>query len=965
MLTEDLFHNLKERLQKEILVLDGAFGTMVQRLNLDEKDFRDESFSGCKHELKGLNDVLCVTRPDIVSQIHREYLEAGADIISTNSFNCNAISLADYDLEDKVYQLAFAAAKLARDSVDLFQKGHKDSLPRYVAGSVGPTCKSASISSDLLHPEKREVEFSTLAATYELQMKGLLDGGADIILIETVFDTLNAKAALFAADKLSKERGIEIPVMLSMTIANDGGKTLSGQSLEAFLASVDHYPLLSLGLNCSFGPEKLMPHVRRLSEISPFPVSMHPNAGLPNENGDYDVDPLSFSLTIQKGLDERILNIVGGCCGTTPEHIAQLSQRVKGSLPRIIPQKTHTLTISNLDTLAIDENTGFINVGERTNVAGSAAFSRLIREKKYEEAIDVARKQIDAGAQIIDICMDAPMIDAVSSMKKFLNLIGAEPEISRVPIMIDSSDMEVIKTGLESIQGKSIVNSISLKEGEEDFLHKAAEIKRYGALPIVMLFDEEGQADTFDRKCKVAKRVYDLLTKNGFAPEEIIIDPNILTIATGIPEHDLYAKAYIDATRWIKTNLPHAKVSGGVSNLSFAFRGNNKVRKVLHSVFLYHAVKAGMDMAILNPQSFISYSEIEPDLLLLAEDLILYRRPDAAERLLEYASKHDEEKESSKDRVTVKEHLSVEELIKISLIKGDKSNINEYVGKALEKYKTPFSVIEKILMPSMSTIGQYFGEGKMFLPQVVKSARVLKDYVTALEPFLPKDDIQVNKGKVLIATVKGDIHDIGKNIVSLIAGCNGFDVIDLGVMVDASEIACKAVVLKPEAILLSGLITPSLTEMIKVCRELERRGITIPVIVGGATTSEKHTALKIAPEYSGVVVHSADAAANSRILSNLVSEKRDEYIKQIKEDQLKLRNEFFEKNLKEKIFPVDTARNRANKKIEPSPAPLEKGIFVFNDISIEEIIPLINWSFYFNAWGLKGISPEIFQSPQY
>ena len=848
---------LYEQLEKRILLLDGGFGTMVQGYGLQEEDYRGERFGDWPVQLKGCNDLLVLTRPDVVREIHEKYLQAGADIIETDSFNANAVSLADYRMEGLAYEISKAAAETARRAADEFT-ARNPQKPRFVAGSMGPTNRTASMSADVANPAAREVTFAQLAEAYTDQARGLMDGGADILLVETVFDTLNAKAALYAIDTLCAKLGRRIPVMVSGTLADASGRTLSGQTVEAFAASVSHAELLSIGLNCAYGARQLLPYLERLAAVAETRVSAHPNAGLPNVMGGYDETPEMFAEDVGEYLRRGLVNIVGGCCGTTPAHIFELSKIAGQYAPRPLPEHRHTTVLSGLEPLRIVPEANFINIGERTNVAGSAKFARLIREGNYEEALSVARAQVDAGAQIVDVCMDDGLIDGPAAMRTFLNLMASEPEIARVPVMIDSSKWEVLAAGLEATQGKSVVNSISLKEGEAEFLRRAAEIHRFGAAAVVMLFDERGQADTCERKIEVAERAYKLLTDNGFPPEDIIFDPNVLAVATGIPEHDGYAKAFIDATRWIKENLPHAKVSGGVSNLSFAFRGNNAVREAMHSAFLYHAIRAGMDMGIVNPQLLRVYSEIEPELLARVEDVILCRRADAAERLTEYAQEVRQTAETAPQAPDAWRAGTLEERIGHAMLKGVADYIEQDALEGYEALGTPMAVIDTLLMPAMERVGALFGEGKMFLPQVVKTARVMKRAVAALTPYIEQGSASQahNAGKVLIATVKGDVHDIGKNIVAVVMACNGYEIRDLGVMVESERIVDEAVAWGAQCICLSGLITPSLDEMAHVCEELERRSLRIPVIIGGATTSDLHTAVKIAPVYSGAVIHS-------------------------------------------------------------------------------------------------------------
>lgn len=944
---------MTEYFKNRVLLLDGAMGTMVQRYCLSDTDYKGERFKDLPNELKGCHDILSLTQPDIICSIHHEYLEAGADIITTNSFNSNSISLADYGLSDLAYEIARGSALIARKAADEFSAKTPDK-PRFVAGTVGPTNKTASMSADIMDPSSRDVSFDQLKDAYQIQIKGLLDGGADIILIETVFDTLNAKAALQAVENLRPYYEREIPVMISATLSDASGRTLSGQTLEAFYSSVSHAGLLSVGLNCAFGPSQLLPYIARLDKIAGCLVSCHPNAGLPNQLGEYDETPDSFAEKIKEFLIDRHVNIIGGCCGTTPEHIRKIAGFINEYTPRIVPPKNHTLTLSNLDSLIVSSEKNFINIGERTNVAGSAKFARLIREGNFSEAVNIARRQIDAGAQIIDICMDAPLIDGPKSMETFLRLIGSDPEISRVPVMIDSSDWTIIETGLKNCQGKSIVNSISLKEGEEEFLRRARLIRKYGAAAVAMLFDERGQADTFDRKIEVARRSYDLLTNDGFAPEDIIFDPNILTIATGVEESERYALDFINAVKWIKSNLPYVHISGGVSNLSFSFRGNNPIREALHSVFLYHAVSAGLDMAIVNSQMLKIYDDIDPRLIGLIEDVIFVRRPDATERLLEFASEKNSQTVVKEDTLESPEKSVPSAYIRKLLIKGSDDGLNECLIELRKEYASGLEIIEKILMPVMEEIGMLFGEGKMFLPQVIKSARVLKLAISSISDSMMSESSLAYKGKVIIATVRGDIHDIGKNIVSLVVGCNGFEVLDLGVMADASRIADEALRHKPIAVLLSGLITPSLNEMVEVCRELQRRGLDIPVIVGGATTSPLHTALKIAPEYDGLVLHSPDASCNARFLAKLSSSEKDEFTKEMKDAQKRL-VENYEKSSSGRmsLLTLEEARQKAVKKKHASAVPAygEKSVFVNFDIN--EIESFIDWDAFFSSWEIR------------
>ena len=961
-------HNrLNDALQERILLLDGGFGTMVQRYGLSEADYRGERFRELPGQLRGCNDLLNLTRPDIIREIHTRYLQAGADLITTNSFNANAISLTDYGISDLAREIARASASIARAAADEYTQ-RNPSKPRFVAGSMGPTNRTASMSADVSDPAAREVTFSQLAEAYGEQARGLVEGGADVLLIETVFDTLNAKAALYAVDRLGEELGRQLPVMVSGTLADASGRTLSGQTVEAFWVSVSHARLLSVGLNCAYGARQMLPYLERLAAVAEVRVSAHPNAGLPNVMGGYDETPEMFAADVEEYLRRGLLNIVGGCCGTTPEHIFELSKIVGRYAPRPLSAPRHETVLSGLEPLRIVPEANFINVGERTNVAGSARFARLIREHNYEEALSVARAQVEAGAQIVDVCMDDGLIDGVEAMRTFLNLMASEPEIARVPTMIDSSKWEVLRTGLEVTQGKSVVNSISLKEGEESFLRRAREIHRYGAAVVVMLFDERGQADTYERKIEVAARAYRLLTEAGFPPEDIIFDPNILAVATGIAEHDRYALDFIEAVRWIKAHLPYAKVSGGVSNLSFAFRGNNAVREAMHSVFLYHAIRAGMDMGIVNPQMLRLYDEIEPELLERVEDVILCRRPDASERLSEYAQQVHQtagQGQQAPDDAWRAEPLA--ERIAHALRKGITEHIEEDALEGLRTLGSTMAVIDTLLMPAMEQVGTLFGAGKMFLPQVVKSARVMKRAVAVLTPYIERSGEQssAKAGRVLIATVKGDVHDIGKNIVSVVMACNGYEIRDLGVMVEPSRIVDEAQAWPADCICLSGLITPSLDEMAHVCEELERRGLRIPVIIGGATTSELHTAVKIAPLYSGVVAHSLNASRNSLILSRLLGPDREAYAGEVKRRQEQLRAEYRRTEAARRLLPYAEVKRRALEEEPHRPVePLYPGRMVFPDFDVADAAPYIDWNFFFPAWGLAGRYPAILDHPE-
>ena len=869
---------LEDLVRQRILILDGAMGTMIQQYGLTEADFRGERFNDIPGQLKGNNDVLCLTRPDVVSDIHRKYLAAGADIIETNSFNATRVSQADYHLECYAYDINLAAARLARQAADAFSTAEK---PRFVAGSVGPTNKTCSMSPDVSNPAFRALTFDDLANDYHEQMTALLEGGVDALLIETIFDTLNAKAALYAAEAAMDKAGRRVPLMLSVTVSDTSGRTLSGQTLDAFLASVQHADLFSVGLNCSFGARQLKPFLEQLAARAPYYISAYPNAGLPNSLGQYDQTPDDMAREVGEYVREGLVNIIGGCCGTTDEYIARFPALVEGAVPHTPAPMPENLWLSGLELLEVKPENNFVNVGERCNVAGSRKFLRLISEKNYEEALGIARRQVEDGAQVIDINMDDGLLDAQSEMVTFLNLIASEPEIARVPVMIDSSKWKVIMAGLKCVQGKAIVNSISLKEGEAKFLEHACLVRRLGAAVVVMAFDEQGQADTYERRIAVCQRAYRLLVdKAGFRPSDIIFDPNVLAVATGMEEHDNYAVDFIRATAWIRSNLPGAHVSGGVSNLSFSFRGNNYIREAMHAVFLYHAIRAGMDMGIVNPASSVLYTDIPADVLERIEDVVLNRRPDAGERLIEMAERLKAEKEAEKNAGAPSVSSSpewrkgtLEERLTYALTKGIADYLEEDLAEALERYPKAVDIIEGPLMAGMNHVGNLFGAGKMFLPQVVKTARTMKKAVAILQPAIEaeKPEGMASAGRVLLATVKGDVHDIGKNIVSVVMACNGYEVIDLGVMVPAETIVQRAVAEKVDMIGLSGLITPSLDEMVHVAAELEKAGLDIPLLIGGATTSALHTALKIVPVYHAPVVHLKDASQNAAVAARLMN----------------------------------------------------------------------------------------------
>ena len=864
---------LEQSIKARVLILDGAMGTMIQRYGLAEADFRGTLLAHLPGQLKGNNDLLCLTRPDVVEDIHRKYLEAGADIIETNTFNATRISQADYHTEDLVGEINLHAARLARALADEYTR-RTPGKPRYVAGSVGPTNKTLSMSPDVNNPALRSLDFKELSQAYAEQMTALLQEGVDALLIETIFDTLNAKAAIHAAQTAMEQTGRKVPLMLSVTVS-EGGRTLSGQTLDAFLASVQHADIFSIGLNCSFGARRMKPYLEQLAARAPYYISVYPNAGLPNSLGQYDQTPDEMAREMKEFLDENLVNIMGGCCGTTDEYIARFAGLANGIPPHVPAPCPNTLWLSGLDLLEVKPENNFVNIGERCNVAGSRKFLRLINEKKYDEALGIARKQVEDGAQVIDINMDDGLLDARAEMVNFLRLIASEPDIARVPVMIDSSDWRVIEAGLECLQGKGIVNSISLKEGEERFLAHARTVRKYGAAVVIMAFDEQGQADTYERKVEVCRRAYRLLTEQaGLRPQDIIFDPNVLAIATGMPDHDQYALDFIRATRWIRQNLPGAHVSGGVSNLSFSFRGNNYLREAMHAVFLYHAIRAGMDMGIVNPASSVLYTDIDPALLERLEDAVLDRRPDAAERLLEMA--HTLQETSSKEEagnVADWRKAPVDERLQHALVKGIDQYLEEDLAEALKQYPRAVDIIEGPLMTGMNRVGDLFGAGQMFLPQVVKTARTMKKAVSILQPVIEseKSGATTSAGRVLLATVKGDVHDIGKNIVSVVMACNGYEIIDLGVMVPAEVIVQRAMEEKADMIGLSGLITPSLEEMAHVAAELEKAQLDIPLLIGGATTSRLHTALKIAPVYHAPVVHLKDASQNAGVAARLMN----------------------------------------------------------------------------------------------
>lgn len=961
--------NLIDILKKKIVVLDGAMGTSIQNFKLTEEDFRGELLKDFHKEQKGNNDVLSLTKPEIIKKIHRDFLEAGSDIIETNTFSSTTISQEDYKLEHLVYDLNYRSAKIAREVADEFTSKTPDK-PRFVAGSIGPTNKTASLSPDVENPGYRNITFDELVEAYSEQISALMDGGIDCVLIETIFDTLNARAAIVAANNVYKLKGKNLPIMISGTLTDKSGRTLSGQKLDTFAQSIRNENVISIGLNCSFGGEDIIPFIKELANTQDMFISVYPNAGLPNILGEYDELPNITAGFIRQLAEEKKVNIVGGCCGTTANHIKAISDVVEGLEPRKIPEIKIESIYCGLEVVRSNKENNFINIGERTNVAGSAKFARLIREKKYEEALSIAKDQVENGAQIIDVNFDDGLLDSVKEMEYFLKLLASEPDISSKPIMIDSSRWEVIEAGLKSIQGKPIVNSISLKNGEDEFLTHARVVKDFGAAVVVMAFDENGQADTFNRKKEICSRAYNLLVnKLKFPPQDIIFDPNILAIATGIEEHDNYAVDYINATRWIKENLPYAKVSGGVSNLSFSFRGNNTIREAMHSVFLYHAIEAGMDMGIVNPGMIQIYDDIPKDLLELVEDVVLNRRKDAAERLLDKAEDYKKGSTSIQTNKNAWRENNLDERLSYSLIKGITEYIDEDLEEAIKKYPKALNIIEGPLMNGMTKVGELFGDGKMFLPQVVKSARVMKKAVSFLLPYIENDkkEGETSKaGKILLATVKGDVHDIGKNIVGVVLACNNFEIIDLGVMVPCEEIIETAIKEKVDIIGLSGLITPSLDEMCHIALEMENRNMNIPIIIGGATTSKAHTALKIAPNYSGTIVYGYDASKTVEICKNLLGENKFEYIQSIEGEYEEVRNTY--NKYEKKMISLEEARENKyqidwnNTNIEQ---PNFIGIKEICNYTISDLRPYIDWTFFFVAWEMKKLYPDILKDSNY
>jgi len=958
--------NFETLLRKRILILDGAMGTMIQRHKFEEEDYRGSRFADHGCDLKGNNDLLVLTQPDIIRDIHTAYLEAGADIIETNTFNSTSIAQADYKLESIVAELNVEAAKVAREAADRMTARTPDK-PRFVAGVIGPTNRTASISPDVNNPGFRNVSFDELVTAFSEAANGLMDGGADLLLVETIFDTLNAKAALFAIEQVFDERGARLPVMISGTITDASGRTLSGQTAEAFWNSLKHIKPISIGLNCALGPKELRQYVEELSNIADVYVSAHPNAGLPNEFGGYDETPEDMVEEIYEWATSGFLNIIGGCCGTSPDHIKAIAASVEKIAPRKIPTIETKCRLSGLEPFHISHDSLYVNVGERTNVTGSARFKKLILEGDYEAALDVARQQVDNGAQVIDINMDEGMLDGEEAMGTFLNLIASEPDISRVPIMIDSSKWHIIETGLKCIQGKGIVNSISLKEGEETFVHHARVIQRYGAAAIVMAFDEEGQADTKERKVEICTRAYKILTEQvGFPPEDIIFDPNIFAVATGIDEHNNYAVDFIEATRIIKQTLPHAMVSGGVSNVSFSFRGNNSVREAIHSVFLYHAIKAGMDMGIVNAGQLAVYDDLPQELRTAVEDVIQNKDSDATERLLDIAEKFkgDGSTASKKEDLAWRD-LPVGKRIEHALVKGMDQYVVEDTEEARQQFARPIEVIEGPLMDGMNVVGDLFGDGKMFLPQVVKSARVMKKAVAYLLPYIDaeKNEAKSSNGIILMATVKGDVHDIGKNIVAVVLQCNNFEVIDLGVMVSANKILEAAREHNVDIVGLSGLITPSLDEMVHVAKEMQRQGFTIPIILGGATTSRAHTAVKIDKNYEQPTIWVKDASRAVGVAQNLISEtKKESFVASINDEYEKVRETHADRHAKVNWLSIEQARANAIKvdwQGYNPPKPAFTGLKVFEDYSLASLRNYIDWTPFFHTWELKGSYPKI------
>ena len=968
----DTPQTIRRLLSERILLLDGAMGTLIQRHSLTEEDFRGSRFKEHPCDLRGNNDLLALTQPDLLRELHTAYLEAGSDIIETNTFAASSISLADYQQQDLSYEINVAAARIARDAADAVAQ-KTPNKPRFVAGAIGPTTKSLSISPDVSDPGYRAVTFDEMEACYREQVTGLLDGGVDLLLVETVFDSLNGKAALVAIQRVFRQTGQSVPVMISGTVVDLSGRTLSGQTPEAFWISISHVPdLLSVGLNCSLGSAQMRPYIEELSTVASVPTSLYPNAGMPNQFGGYDETPEYMAEQLADYARSGFVNIIGGCCGTGPEHIRAFAEVAEQFSPRAIPVVKPYLRLSGLEPLVLRPDTNFVNIGERTNVTGSKRFARLIKDGNYEEAVYVARQQVENGAQMIDVNMDEGMLDAEAAMVKFLNLIAAEPDVARVPVVLDSSRWSVLEVGLRCLQGKGVVNSISLKEGEAAFREQAMKVREFGAAVIVMAFDEEGQADTLERRKTICRRAYDILTRDiGFPPEDIIFDPNIFAIATGIDAHNRYAIDFIEATRWIKENLPGTKVSGGVSNVSFSFRGNNRVREAMHAAFLYHAIQAGMDMGIVNAGQLEIYEEIEPELLTRIEDVLFDRRPDATERLVSFAETvAGAGKERDVSQLAWRD-APVEERMQHALVKGIVEFIEEDAEEARVKLDSPLSVIEGPLMDGMNVVGDLFGQGKMFLPQVVKSARVMKKAVAYLVPFLEEEKARLKdmrpQARVLLATVKGDVHDIGKNIVGVVLACNNYDVIDLGVMVPADKILETARQENVDAIGLSGLITPSLDEMVHVAREMKRQKFEKPLLIGGATTSKIHTAVKIAPEYDQPVVHVLDASRSVSVVGSLLSDSgRDAFLAQVREEYEQLRERHAGRDKHERYLTFEEAaenRYQSDWKTTPIVRPHQLGITTFAEFPLAEIREYIDWSPFFISWEMRGKYPRILDDP--
>lgn len=961
--------SIKDLAAEKILVLDGAMGTMIQMYNLEENDYRGERFKDFQLDVKGNNDLLSLTRPDIIQAIHEAYLEAGSDIIETNTFSATTVAMADYEMESLAYELNLESAKIAKKATAKYNALTPDK-PRFVAGAFGPTNRTLSLSPDVNNPGYRAILFDELVEAYYEQACGLMDGGADLFLVETIFDTLNAKAALFAIDKLFTERGKKLPIMISGTITDASGRTLSGQTVSAFWISISHMDLFSVGLNCALGAEEMRPHIEDLSRQANTLLSAYPNAGLPNEFGEYDQDGNEMGKYIRDFADSGFVNIVGGCCGTTPDHIKVMAEAVKGLKPRVVPKASTLTQASGMEPFEIRPETNFVNIGERTNVTGSRKFARLIKNGQYDDALSVARQQVEGGAQMIDVNMDEGLLDSEEAMTTFLNLIASEPDIAKLPIVIDSSKFSVIEAGLKCVQGKSIVNSISMKEGVEEFVRQATLVKRYGAAAIVMAFDEDGQADTIERKVQICQRAYKILIEQvGFKPADIIFDPNIFAVATGIEEHNEYAINFIEATRQIKALCPGAKISGGVSNISFSYRGNNVIREAMHAAFLYHATQAGMDMGIVNAGMLEVYEDVPKDLLKLVEDVLFNRNPGATDALSAYAETVKNVDGKKMERDLSWREWSIEKRLEHALVKGITEYIVEDTEEARLKHESPLEVIEGPLMDGMNVVGDLFGSGKMFLPQVVKSARVMKRAVAHLTPFIEAMKAKGSsgaKGKILLATVKGDVHDIGKNIVGVVLGCNNFEIVDLGVMVPYQKILDTAAEIGADIIGLSGLITPSLDEMVYVAKEMERRGLSTPLLIGGATTSKTHTAVKIEPQYSGPVIHVLDASRCVSVASNLMSEigdTRSDYLTSITADYKRVRDLRVNRKSNKKYLTINKAR--ANKltldwsSFKPY-TPAKPGVQVIKGYSLAEISKYIDWTPFFSSWQLKGKYPDIF-----